>query len=80
MSKELSKKEEKISLDKIKDSDVDLYDKITKDPEVKIDQGKKKKEPTKKSNYVMYYRQQNECHEIDDEKAGSIIGNLCRDP
>ena len=28
----------------------------------------------------MFYRQQNECHEIDDERAGSVIGNLSRDP
>lgn len=35
---------------------------------------------SKNSNYVMFYRAQNDCHELDDEKAGSIIGNLCRDP
>ena len=28
----------------------------------------------------MYYRAQNDCHEIDDERAGSVIGNLSRDP
>ena len=38
------------------------------------------KQTAKKSNYVQFYRQQNECHEIDDERAGSIIGNLSRDP
>lgn len=35
---------------------------------------------SKNSNYVMFYRAQNDCHELDDEKAGSIIGNLSRDP
>jgi hypothetical protein len=28
----------------------------------------------------MFYRAQNECHEIDDEKATSVVGNLSRDP
>ena len=40
----------------------------------------KKNDKAKNSNYVMFYRAQNDCHEIDDEKAGSIIGNLSRDP
>lgn len=34
----------------------------------------------KESNYVMYYKAQNDCHEVDDEKASAIIGNLSRDP
>lgn len=28
----------------------------------------------------MFYRAQNDCHEIDDEKATSVVGNLSRDP
>ena len=28
----------------------------------------------------MYYKAQNDCHEIDDERATSIVGNLTRDP
>jgi hypothetical protein len=40
----------------------------------------KKNDNSKNSNYVKFYRAQNDCHEIDDEKAGSIIGNLSRDP
>lgn len=28
----------------------------------------------------MFYRAQNDCHELDDEKASSVVGNLSRDP
>jgi len=40
----------------------------------------RKHKAKKESNYVMYYKAQNECHEGDDEKASAIIGNLSRDP
>ncbi len=32
------------------------------------------------SKYVKFYKAQNECHEIDDEKASAVVGNLSRDP
>ncbi len=28
----------------------------------------------------MFYKGQNECHEVDDERASAVINNLSRDP